>query len=425
MLALVDCNNFFVSCQRVFEPHLENRPVVVLSNNDGCIISRSQEAKDLGIKMGEPLFMAKKVIEQENVAVFSSNFMLYGDMSKRVMAVLRQFGAVEQYSVDEAFVNLEKVPTAHLQEYGSIIRATIKKYLGLPVCVGIAPTKTLAKVANHLAKKDTNHQGVMVLDTPLKQEAALLQTPIADIWGIGRKYAVKMHQHQLYTAADLVNRSPNWIREHLGGVVGLRLVKELQGHACQELKVAEPEKKSIACTRSFSAYITSQEELGEAVATYMARAAEKLRRQGSAANVVSVFIRTNKFSVHAKQHHVATQMVLPVASCDTGELTRYALACLQNIYQPTFLYKKAGVVLYGIVPAGQTQTNIFDTTDRAKSNKLMQALDKLNLKLGKNEWGTSMVGYAAAGTEKNWKMNLTRMSDRFTTHWPEILKVRI
>ncbi|GEO06170.1 SOS mutagenesis and repair protein UmuC [Adhaeribacter aerolatus] len=426
MLALIDCNNFFVSCERVFQPGLKNTPVVVLSNNDGCIISRSQEAKDLGIKMGEPLFKARPIIEQAGVRVFSSNFMLYGDMSQRVMQTLKKFGAVEVYSIDEAFVDLSHVPAANLEKCAATIREIIYQYLGLPVCVGIAPTKTLAKAANHLAKKNPAYNGTMLLDTPAKQAAARRHLAVENIWGVGRRYAAKLHQHQVYTVADLVDRSSGWVYKHLGGVVGVRLRQELLGQPCQELSFKEEHvRKNIACTRSFSQYITTLNDLQEAVATYTSRAAEKLRRQRSAAKAITVFIRTNKFSVQAPQYHRATTVSLPLASADTGELIRYALQGLQQIYQPGYSYKKAGVILSEIIPEHQVQTDLFHTTDRSKSQKLMQALDKLNTKMSKNEWAINAVGYAAAGIEKDWKMIVTRRSPRYTTHWQEILEINI
>ncbi len=426
MTALIDCNNFFVSCQRVFEPHLEGKPVVVLSNNDGCIISRSQEAKDLGIKMGEPLFKAQPLIERENVRVYSSNFMLYGDMSRRVMQTLKTFGAVEVYSVDEAFLNLENIPPPELAARAAVIRQTIKQNLGLPVCVGVAPTKTLAKAANHLAKKNPAYHGVVVLDTVSEQAAARQALPITEIWGIGRRYAAKLHQNQIYTAADLVARSAGWVYKNVGGVVGVRLRQELLGQPCQDLDVTDaPARKNIACTRSFSQYITHLPDMQEAVATYVARAAEKLRAQQSAAKIISVFVRTNQFSVKAPQYHRAASITLPTASTDTGELTRYALQALRQIFRTGYTYKKAGVILSGIMPENQVQTDLFDTQNRAKSQALMQALDKLNTKMGKNKWAESAVGYAAAGTSKDWKMSVTRQSPRFTTHWGELLKVKI
>jgi DNA polymerase V len=426
MMALIDCNNFFVSCERVFEPWLNGKPVVVLSNNDGCIISRSQEAKDLGIKMGEPLFKARPLIEREGVRVFSSNFMLYGDMSRRVMQILKKFGPVEVYSIDEAFVNLDHVPAVKLQEQAITIRETISQYLNLPVCVGVAPTKTLAKAANYLAKKNAAYQGVALLDTPEKQAAARRHLAIENIWGVGRRYAVKLHQHQVYTAADLVDRSAAWVYQHMGGVVGVRLQQELLGSPCQDMDFKEEQvRKNIACTRSFSQYITALDELKEAVTTYITRAAEKLRLQRSAAKAISVFIQTNKFSVQAPQYQRATTINLPTASADTGELIRYALQGLQQIFQNGYAYKKAGVILQEIIPEHQVQTSLFDTTDRGKSKKLMQALDKLNSKMGKNEWAENMISYAAGGIEKNWKMTLSQKSPRYSTHWKELLKVKI
>ena len=426
MIALIDCNNFFVSCQRVFEPHLEGKPVVVLSNNDGCIISRSQEAKALGIKMGEPLFKARPLIEREQVKVFSSNYMLYGDMSKRVMEILKTFGPVEVYSIDEAFLDLKNVPVSLLSDMGTNIRKTIKKNLGIPVCVGIAPTKTLAKAANWLAKKNLIYEGVIVLDTPEKQMKAREQLPIEAVWGIGRQYRAKLHQQQIYTAADFVSRSPGWVYKHMGGVVGARLQKELLGYSCHEFDTSsEPVRKNIACTRSFAHYITDLGDLQESVATYMARAAEKLRQQRSVAKIISVFIRTNKFSKNAPQYHRTTTISLPVPSADTGELTRYALKALGQIYQKGYSYKKAGVILSDFTPENEIQTNLFEDSKHEKSKKLMQVIDTLNAKMGKNEWAMSMVGYAAAGINKDWKMNMAQRSPRYSTHWQELLTVRI
>jgi DNA polymerase V len=352
--------------------------------------------------------------------------MLYGDMSGRVMQVLKTFGDVEVYSIDEAFLNLENIPLPDLSTVAATIRHSIKQNLGLPVCVGVAPTKTLAKVANHLAKKNSAYQGVAVLDTPAKQAAARQKLPVEEIWGVGRRYASKLHQNQIYTAADLVDRSAGWVYKHMGGVVGIRLRQELLGQPCQDIDItANPARKNIACTRSFSQYITQLPDMQEAVATYVARAAEKLREQRSAAKTISVFVRTNQFSVQAPQYHREARVSLPTASTDTGELIRYALQALRQIFRTGYSYKKAGVILSEITPEDQVQTDLFDTHNRVKSQALMQTLDKLNTKLGKNDWATSMVGYAAAGTSKDWKMTISKRSPRYTTHWGELLKVKI
>lgn len=308
MIAIVDCNSFYCSCERLFQPHLDNKPVVVLSNNDGCIISRTDEAKAFGVQMAGPYFMAKPLIEKHNVATFSSNYNLYGDLSWRVMETLRVLVGkenVEVYSVDEAFLNMEKFAVADLQEMSIKIKETVELWTGIKVSVGVAPTKVLSKVANHLAKKNkVATQCVVVLDTKDKIDKALQNTPIGEVWGVGRQYAEKLKEmNAVFTAFDLTKKTETWAQKNLGGVVGIRLVKELKGEPANEMEKQLTVKKMIATTRMFGIPVKNIEEIKEAVATYTSRAAEKLRRQRSAATIINVFVVSREPSNHTHFRH--------------------------------------------------------------------------------------------------------------------------
>lgn len=425
MKAIVDCNNFYCSCERLFKPHLDGKPVVVLSNNDGCIISRSDEAKKLGVEMAGPYFMAKPIIEKHKVAVFSSNYNLYGDLSWRVMETLRILAGaqnVEVYSVDEAFVDLSIFPPEDLHKIAKDIRYTVEKWTGIKVSVGVAPTKVLAKLANRLSKKNKQKTDcVMVLDTEDKIIEALKITPVEDIWGVGHRYAQKLKtQWCIYDALQLSNVNKEFAHTHLGGVVGLRLIKELNGVPAKDLEEELVNKKMIATTRMFGSPVGDIASIKEAVATYTSRAAEKLRRQKSAAKIINVFV-VSKEENHTVDFRGATSgksIILPTATSFTNELIKPAVALVDNLFQTGKLYKKAGVVLSGIVPDDSIQGNLFLAEAKNCERKLMDMIDNVNF-----SQRDDVLKFAASGTDRNWKMQQNFISGRYTTRWNELYEV--
>ncbi len=431
MFAIVDCNSFYCSCERLFRPDLRDRPVVVLSNNDGCIISRTDEAKRIGIDMGVPLFESRNLIQQHGVAVFSSNYHLYGDMSMRVMDTLRLladhdiYRCVEVYSVDEAFVNLSHLPVAGLPSFAEQMRDVVGQWTGIPVSIGVAPTKLLSKVANRLAKKNKSITGcIMVLNDSEKIQWALEQTDVSDLWGIGRRYARKLKEaYGLNTAWQLKHMPQEWARKNLGGVVGVRMIRELNGESCIPLKNPLEKKKMIATTRMFGKPVFDLEPLREAVATFTARAAEKLRRQYSAASSLDVFVVTNgsrdtPYEYNPQHHHRYFTLMQP--SSDTGALIRVALPLIESLYRKGTKYVKAGVVLGGLVPDDALQGNFFSSNQsQQRSRSLMQALDNINFGMR-----SDMVKFAASGLTRNWKMRQEMRSGRFTTNWGEVYEIR-
>ncbi|NLW58858.1 MAG: Y-family DNA polymerase [Firmicutes bacterium] len=417
MFALVDCNNFYVSCERVFRPDLNGRPVVVLSNNDGCIISRSEEAKQLGIKMGEPAFKIAAFLDRHQVAVFSSNYVLYGDLSHRVMRTLGQFTPeLEVYSIDEAFLNLAGLSVDWV-EYAWSIRQTVRRHIGIPVSIGVAPTKVLAKVANYLAKKDPAQAGVCVLDQPGKITAALKEFDVGEVWGIGRQYTKLLHASGVYTAWDFLQLDDAWVRKNMT-VVGLRIKKELAGIACLEMELLPPPKKAICTSRSFGEDQTELAPITEAVATYAARCAEKLRRQRSCAGMMMVFLHTNRFKQHEPQYARNLVCKLPVPTNSTIELIRYATAALRMIYRKGYRYKKAGVIVMAIEPEERIQGALFDRMDRAKHAAVMRSLDAINAKYGRDT-----IKVASQGLGGKWRLRQERLSPCYTTRWSDIIKV--
>ncbi|GAA4001863.1 DNA polymerase V catalytic protein [Hymenobacter fastidiosus] len=432
MFALVDCNNFYVSCERAFQPALIGVPVVILSNNDACIISRSAEAKALGIRMGEPFFQARSLIDQHQVRVFSSNYALYGDMSSRVMNYLTDVAPeVEVYSIDEAFLGLHGMERYHgpLEAYAREVRAQVRQRTHIPTCVGIAPTKTLAKLANRVAKKDPALDGVLALDTPERRQWALNQVAVEDVWGIGRQYATRLHALGLTTAASLASCSEAWARRHLGGVVGARLVRELQGFPCHQLAPGEDgrlSRKSIACTRTFGRPLSAFPDLLGAVTAFASRAAEKLRRQGSVAHVLTVFISQSRFGSGPPPHTRSAQITLPTATSNTLELVRHAHAILDRLWQPGTIYQKAGVVLDGFEGTGQPQLSLFEkapAVTRPQSAALMQRLDQLNARYGR---ATVQVATALTSTPNQpapWQGQQQRRTPAFTTSWDELWEI--
>jgi DNA polymerase V len=422
MKAIVDCNSFYAACERLFDPALHGKPVVVLSNNDGCIISRSDEAKALGIKMAGPYYLHKKEIEENNVAVFSSNYHLYGDMSWRVMETLRRLSPhVEVYSVDESFVDLAGIDENKLYEYGLFLKHTTELWTGIPVSIGIAPTKVLSKVANRLAKKDKKGtKGVLVLETAEQQKLALQNTAVEDLWGVGGAGAKKLRMYNINTGWDLRNMSEDWAGTNLGGVVGVRLIKELRGEPCIEMKDPLETKKMIATTRMFGKPVYEIEKVKEAVATYITRAAEKLRRQRSAANVLSVFVVTNNYS-SSYEYRPASQSLyttLPFATSLTNLLITHAMPLVEQLFCKGSKYLKAGVILSGLVPENAVQSNLFEQQAHSTEKELMKMIDNVNFSM-RND----VLKFASSGTKRDWKMRQELRSPRYTTRWEELYEV--
>lgn len=417
MLALADCNNFYASCERVFQPHLEGKPIVVLSNNDGCVIARSNESKALGIKMGVPVFQVKTIIEQHNIQVFSSNFTLYGDLSKRVMSSMRQeVKAMEVYSIDEAFMDFsgEGSPL----EKGIALKKKVQQHVGIPISIGIAPTKTLCKVAGLIAKKHTK-TGVFVLQDKALIERALKWLPVAELWGVGRRHARMLDSVGIKTAYDLCRADDSWIRRRLS-VVGLRMVKELRGIPCFPLEESASRKKNICTSRSFGKAVKQMEDLKEALSTYASTCAYKLRKQKSCASRISIFIHTNPFKPTDKQYKGFTSFVLDTPTNDSIELVRLGLEGLEKIYRSDCTYKKAGVIVSDISPQQQQQLSLFDTLDRKKHQSIMTALDNINDKIGKDK-----VRLAVQGNGRQWKMKQEQLSPCYSTRIEDALKVYV
>ena len=418
MFGLLDCNNFYASCERVFNPSLNGVPVVVLSNNDGCVIARSAEAKALGIPMGEPAYKLKELIEQHHVAVFSSNYVLYGDMSGRVMSILSSFvPEMEVYSIDEAFLHFDGFEKIDLKEYGTKIVQTVTRGTGIPVSLGVAKTKTLAKAANRFAKKYPAYKGVCIIDSDEKREKALKLLAIEDVWGIGRRISKKLHYYSINTAWDFTQRSKSWIR-HTLGVNGERTWLELRGVPCLEMD-RPASKKSICTSRSFGERLTTYEPVAEAVANFAASCAEKLRRQHSQAAVLMVFLHTNPFAENQPQYSNQVVVQLPVPTSDTPELIRYALRGLKSIFAEGYRFKKAGVIVSEITPERPMQLNLFDERDREKFQKVMLVMDNLNASYGRQK-----VKIAAQGFDRKWKLKNEKLSPCYTTRLSDVVEVK-
>ncbi len=427
MIALVDCNNFYASCERVFRPELRTHPIVVLSNNDGCVVARSEEAKKLGIGMAVPLFKVAGIVKKNQVAVFSSNYTLYGDMSARVMNTLASLvPRLEVYSIDEAFLDLEGFECGRLAATGAKIRARVKQWTGIPVSVGIAPTKTLSKVANHLAKthaKRGEGNGVCVLQTQAQIQAALSTYPVEEVWGIGANLSRKLHNTAIWTAGQLCQKPDEWIRKQMT-VTGLRTVLELRGEPCIELMDTLEAKKMAICSLSFQKATTNFEEVKEYVANFAVRCAEKLREQGSAASTITVSLRTNRYDTNAPQHGSSESLPFKIPTAYTPQIIRLALQALDKIYQPHYAYKKATVVLTGLLPMqdAHLQTQLFEKNPQhitQQQHKMLEVVDKLNVKLGRNK-----IKFASQGTDDKWHTKQAYCSARYTTQWNELLVVR-
>lgn len=426
MKAIIDCNSFYCSCERLFRPDLWDRPVVVLSNNDGCIVSRTDEAKQLGVGMAAPYYQNRALIEQHRIAVFSSNYPLYGDLSRRVMDTLREAigeTSVEVYSVDEAFLEMDTVPPDALYLAAKDLKEKVEQWTGIKVSIGVAPTKVLSKVANRLSKKDkAGTKGVMILDTEEKIRSALERTEVGELWGVGRQYALTLRNLGIMNGWQLRNMPSEWVRKNMGGVVGVRMLRELNGEPCIEMKDPLEVKKMIATTRMFGKPVETLREIKEAVATYTARAAEKLRRQYGAAQLIGVFVVTNgsskeKYVYNPQTRHL--QMSLPRATSRTDEILHYALPLAEQLYEAGLKYLKAGVVLSGIVPDTSIQGNLFMPAHDGKGRSLMQAIDNINF-----SHRNDAVKYAASGLTRNWKMRQELRSKRYTTRWEELYELR-
>ena len=419
MFALVDCNNFYASCQRVFEPHLIGKPVVILSNNDGCVIARSNEAKALGVPMGAPAFQFKSIFKEHNVHVFSSNYALYGDMSNRVMNLLATFTPeIEVYSIDEAFLKFQGFEQFNLEEYGLTIQRKVTKGTGIPISVGFAPTKALAKVANKIAKKFPDRtKSVYVIDTEEKRIKALKWTKIEDVWGIGYQHAKRLRALQIKNAYQFTKLHDDWVRKEMS-VVGLRLKHELEGKPRLDLETPT-NKKAIATTRSFEKSYSTKEEVAERVATFTAHCAAKLRKQKSQCNMVMVFVKTNRFSQDTPQYSRSIVIKTDYPTDSTIDLNRYAQIGLKAIFKEGYQYKKAGVIVMDLTPNNETQLSLFNFSN-PKHQPIMRVVDKLNAAMGK-----TTVRFASQSIGRQWKMKQERLSPCYTTRIKEIVTIKV
>ncbi len=415
IFALVDCNNFYVSCERVFNPVIERKAVVVLSNNDGCIIARSEEAKALGIKMGEPAFRCRDLFEKNDVVAYSSNYTLYDNMSQRVMDILAErCPEVEVYSIDEAFLRLSTMSRFNLDKYARDIRQKVKRWTGIPVSIGIGPTKTLAKGANGLAKRYPLFNGVCDLSNHPDVDKMLERIDVEHIWGVGKAYSRKLFFNGISDACKLKYASDDWVRKHMT-IEGLRTVWELRGISCISIKDTLSPKKQIIVSRSFGRQVKKFEELVESVTEYASRAAEKLREQRSCAARISVFLQTNPFRNDPQYHNIATiNLVTPTSY--TPLIVRRSCEILSRIYRTGYTYKKSGVILSGIIQDNKLQLGLFETGNlNEKHERLMNATDKINRKYGKNS-----IRLASAGIQQNWTMQSAFRSPFYTTRWEDI-----
>jgi len=417
MFALVDCNNFYASCERVFNPALNNKPVVVLSNNDGCVIARSNEAKALGIPMGAPAFEFIKTFEQHNIHVFSSNYALYGDMSSRVMKLLSEFTPeIEIYSIDEAFLKFSGFDFYSLEEIGKEMKHKVTKGTGIPISIGIAPTKALSKVANRIAKKFSERtNGIYCMDTEEKRIKALKWLAIEDVWGIGRQHARRLKNQSVHNAFQFTNLPDQWVRKNMS-VVGLRLKNELQGINTLDLETPAV-KKMIATTRSFEKMMTGYNDIKERVASFSVSCAEKLRKQNSHCNMVMVFIHTNGYRKDLPQYGRNIVIKLPYPTNSSLDLIKHTEQGLKTIFQKGYHYKKAGVIVMGLTPDNQKQYTLF-STENAKHPNIMAVVDRLNVSYGNNK-----IKFAAQSLGRQWKMKQEKLSPRYTTCINEVILI--
>lgn len=413
--ALVDCNNFYASCERLFRPQLKNKPVVVLSNNDGCVIARSNEAKSLGIGMGAPLFKIRDLVKEHDVAVCSSNYALYGDISERVMTMLGTNAPNhEVYSIDECFLDLHNLSVPDLSEWCRNLRNNTYQWTGIPVSIGVGPTKTLAKLANRLAKKSTKAGNVIDLaNHPEWIEPALRKTPIGDVWGIGRKWAQMLEERGIITAYDFTQAQDGWIRQRMG-VVGLKTVHELRGHVCHELDDQPQPKQTTCCTRSFGETITDKSQVHDALMRFAQRAAEKVRSADQVAGVVQIFLRTDPFNPNATQKSLSGSVTFNQSTSDARAISGAVTRILDRIWRDGFAWKKAGVLMLDLSAKGSAPASLFDTVPK-HNDGLMLAIDIINTRHGRGS-----VGLGLAGKDQDWRMRQENLSPSFTTKWADL-----
>ena len=416
MIALADCNNFYASCERVFNPALKDKPVVVLSNNDGCIIARSNEAKALGVRMGEPVFKARRIIEENNVNVFSTNFALYGDMSKRVMSLLDILSPeIEIYSIDEAFMDFSGIKNCF--NLGLKMRDTVAKHTGIPISIGIAKTKTLAKVANHLAKRYSK-KGVYVLNRKKQTTDILKSIPVSKVWGIGSKYTKMLNSYGVESAYDFVMLDEDWVLNKMT-IVGLKIQYELKGKSCISIDTNPLSKKNICTSRSFGVSVTQFRSLKESISAHAARCAEKLRLEKGCARYVSVILKTNPFSVSDEHYYGYKSTNLDVPTNDTFDIINAAETLLKSIYKEGLVYKKSGVIVGDIIPQSRIQLNIFDIDQKRDRRKnLNSAVDFINQAMGR-----STIHIGSQGINRRWQLKQERLSPCYTTKWDDLLKI--
>lgn len=416
--ALVDCNNFYASCERLFQPDLRERPVVVLSNNDGCVIARSNEAKALGIAMGAPLFKIRRLVEEHGVVVRSSNYALYGDISERVMSVLgSQAPAHEVYSIDECFLNLDQIAVPSLTEWCRDLRQRTHQWTGIPVSVGVGPTKTLAKVANRLAKKSAKAGGVLdLVHHPEWIEHALSKTAVGDVWGIGRRWSAMLEERGIHTAHDLANAQDGWVRNRMG-IVGLRTVHELRGTVCHALDDQPAPRQTTCCSRTFGEAIRDKAQVHDAVMSFAERAAEKVRQAGQVAGAVQLFVRTDPFDQNAIQKSVSGSATFQRPTSDTREIAGAVLRIFERIWRDGYGWRKAGVLLLDLGDPASVPTSLFDVI--AQPDGLMTAMDQINARFGR---GKARLGLAGKSAE--WRMRQDNLSPSFTTRWDDLPAVK-
>ncbi len=417
--ALVDGNNFYVSCERVFQPALRGVPVIVLSNNDGCAVARSNEAKALGIKMGDPLFKIMDIVEANDVQVFSSNYELYGDMSHRVVETLSMFTPnLEVYSIDESFLDLDHIPYSNRTEYCQEIRDTVLQWTGIPVGIGVGPTRTLSKIANRIAKKRKECEGVFVFsEDPIEQDAWLEQIPVEDIWGVGYRTAPRYKGAGIMNAKDLKYAPQEWIKKEFT-IVGLRMVHELNGISCISIDDL-PQQKTIVCSRSFGEYVTELHELTEAIARHAESASVKLRAQGTVCGAISISIRTNHFSPKYPQYANSTTVKCEIPTQYSPDLVHAAIEGVKRIYKEGYHYKKCGVMLHDICPKESVQQSLFIEQNIVRNSALMEAVDSINLRYGRRMIRSGASG-GPAGNKRRWNMRRDRKSPAYTTRWNEL-----
>ena len=418
MIALADCNNFYASCESVFRPKLNGKPVVVLSNNDGCVIARSNEAKALGIKMGEPAFKSRDIFKRNGIHVFSTNFALYGDFSNRVMSILSDsVPSIEIYSIDEAFMNFRGIPKK--EEFGIELREKVLQWTGIPISIGIAPTKTLSKVANSIAKKQRKN-GVCVLMDKNETLEYLKLFPVENLWGVGRRFSQMLQNNSIQNAYELTQKSDHWLQKHMS-IVGLKMVKELRGEPCFDMVNGWRRKKSILTSRTFGHEIDNFKGLAQALSTYANMCAAKLRKEGSCAKTIHIMISTNPFKQHYRMNYKGSKtIILDTPTNDGLEIVSRCIDALRSIYKRDCIYKRAGVIVSDIVPQSEVHLTFFHQhADIEKRQKLMTAVDKLN-----DGYGRMKVRFAINGFEKKWHLRQEKLSPCYTTRISDLLRIK-